>query len=292
MLPKEKYINPFTDFGFKKLFGSEFNKELLIDFLNQVLGEREHIQELSYLNTEVQGRSLVDRKAVFDLFCENERGEKFIIELQNVRQKFFKDRSIYYSSLLQQDQAPQGGGWDYRLKAVYTIGILNFTFPDHQDGRYVREIQLMDRETHEIFYNKLTFIYLEMPNFRKREEELTSHFDKWMYVLKNLSRLQDRPRALQEKIFERLFSAAEIARLDPTEMKAYDESLKVLWDNYSIIETAKEEGREEGRLEGREEGREESRVEIAREMKKEGLPVAQIARFTGLSVEAVEKLGK
>src|SRR5690554_6198168 len=117
MLPKEKYINPFTDFGFKKLFGSEFNKELLIDFLNQVLGEREHIKKLSYLNTEVQGRSLVDRRAVFDLFCENERGEKFIIELQNVRQKFFKDRSIYYSALLLQNQAPKGGGLGLQIKS-------------------------------------------------------------------------------------------------------------------------------------------------------------------------------
>jgi predicted transposase/invertase (TIGR01784 family) len=243
-----------------------------------VLGEREQIHELTYLNTEVQGRTLVDRKAVFDLHCENEKGERFIIELQNVRQQFFRDRSIYYSSLPLQEQAPKGGGWDYRLKAVYTIGILNFVFPDHQEGRYMREIQLMDRETHEIFYDKLTFIYLEMPNFRKKEEELKSHFDKWMYVLKNLSKLQDRPRALQERIFERLFSAAEIARLDPIEMKAYDESLKVLWDNYSIVETAKEEGREE------------RDVEIAREMKKEGLAVSQIARLTSLSEEHIEKL--
>src|SRR5690606_39914011 len=111
----------------------------------------------------------------------------------------------------------------------------------------------MDMETHEIFYDKLTFMYLEIPNFRKREEELESLFDKWMYVLKNLSRLQDRPRALQEKIFKRLFSAAEIAKLNPQEMKAYDESLKGLWDNHSIIETAKEEGREEGTEKGRDE---------------------------------------
>src|SRR5690554_4404622 len=141
--------------------------------------------------------------------------------------------------------------WDYKLKAVYTIGILNFSFPDLRDGRYMREVQLIDRETHEIFYDKLTFIYLEMPNFRKEESELESHFDKWMYVLKNLSRLQDRPPALQERVFERLFSAAEIARLNPTEMKAYDESLKVLWDNYSIVETAKQEGIEEGMEKGR-----------------------------------------
>lgn len=99
MLSQTKYINPFTDFGFKKLFGSEFNKELLIDFLNQVLGEREHIYDLTYLNTENQGRTSADRKAIFDLHCEDEKGERFIIELQNVRQQFFKDRSIYYAAL-------------------------------------------------------------------------------------------------------------------------------------------------------------------------------------------------
>jgi predicted transposase/invertase (TIGR01784 family) len=123
MASKEKYINPFTDFGFKKIFGSEYNKELLIDFLNQVLGERERIQDLTYMNTENQGKTQWDRKAVFDLYCENERGEKFIIELQNVAQLYFKDRSIFYASFPIQEQASKGKDWDYYLKAVYTIGI-------------------------------------------------------------------------------------------------------------------------------------------------------------------------
>src|SRR5690606_34386145 len=172
MLPREKYINPFTDFGFKKLFGSAFNKELLIDFLNQVLAEREQIHDLTYLNTETQGRTSSDRKAVFDLHCENDRGDRFIIELQNIGQLFFRDRSIYYASLPLQEQAPRGGNWDYCLKAVYTIGILNFVLPDLQGPRYKREIRLMDQATYEIFYDKLTFIYLEMPNFQKKEDEL------------------------------------------------------------------------------------------------------------------------
>jgi predicted transposase/invertase (TIGR01784 family) len=191
MAHKEKYINPFTDFGFKKLFGSEYNKELLIDFLNQVLGERERIQDLTYLNSENQGKTEWDRKAVFDLYCENERGEKFIIELQNVNQLYFKDRSIFYASFPIQEQAPKGKDWNYYLKAIYTIGILNFSFPDQSSKeRYLREIQLVDKETLEVFYEKLTFIYLEMPKFKKGEEDLVTHFDKWMYVLKNLSKIR------------------------------------------------------------------------------------------------------
>jgi hypothetical protein len=117
------------------------------------------------------------QKAVFDLYCENERGEKFIIELQNVSQLFFKDRIIFYASFPIQEQAPKGKDWDYYLKAVYTIGILNFSFPDQSNReRYLREIQLLDKQTFEVFYDKLTFISLEMPKFRKGEAELINPF--------------------------------------------------------------------------------------------------------------------
>ena len=280
---KEKYINPFTDFGFKKLFGTEFNKELLIDFLNQVLGDRERIQDLTYLNTENLGNTETDRKAIFDLYCENEKGEKFIIELQNVKQQYFKDRSIYYSTFPIQSQAPKGREWDYYLKAVYTIGILNFSFPDKSEQeRFLREVQLVDTATQEVFYDKLMFIYLEMPKFRKTEEDLISQFDKWMYVLKNLHRLHDRPVKLQEKVFEKLFSEAEIAKLNSEDMKAYEESLKVYRDNYSIIETAKNEGRLEGAS--------KREVEIARELKRNGVAVDLIEKTTGLTKEQIEKL--
>ena len=272
---KERYINPFTDFGFKKLFGTEFNKELLIDFLNNVLGHRERIQDLTYLNTENLGNAETDRKAIFDLYCENEKGEKFIIELQNVKQQYFKDRSIFYSTFPIQSQAPKGKEWDYYLKAVYTIGILNFSFPDQSEQeRFLREVQLIDKDTNEVFYDKLMFIYLEMPKFRKSEDELISQFDKWMYVIKNLHRLQDKPVKLQEKVFEKLFSEAEIAKLNSEDMKAYEESLKVYRDNYNVIETAKSD----------------TRTEIAKRLKNKGIDFETIAETTGLSKEQIEKL--
>lgn len=174
----EKYINPFTDFGFKKLFGSEFNKELLVDFLNNVLSGRERITELTYLNTEKQGITEIDRRAFFDLYCKNDRDERFIIEIQNVFQQNFKERSLYYATFPIQEQAERGKDWDYELKAVYTIAILNFTLDDKNSGRYKREIQLIDKETQEIFYEKLSFIYLEVPNFNKSVDELKHSFDK------------------------------------------------------------------------------------------------------------------
>ena len=121
------YINPLTDFGFKKLFGEEPNKDLLISFLNTLLPERHQIAELQYTKNEYQGVSPVDRRAIFDLNCMSSSGERFIVELQKVKQRYFKDRSLYYSTFAIQEQAKQGD-WDYKLSTVYTIGILDGSY--------------------------------------------------------------------------------------------------------------------------------------------------------------------
>ncbi len=185
MALQDKYINPFTDFGFKKLFGSEPNKDLLIDFLNQVLPGKHKIKDLTYARTEQLGSSEADRKAIFDLYCVGENGERFIVEMQKAKQNYFKDRGVYYSSFPIQEQAKKGD-WNYQLAAVYLVGILDFTFSEDEAEREVRhEVQLKDHKCR-VFYDKLTYIYLEMPNFSKAEEELQSNFDKWMYVLQQL----------------------------------------------------------------------------------------------------------
>ena len=300
MYSKGKYINPFTDFGFKKLFGTETNKELLIDFLNQVMGNREQIRDLTYLNTENLGKTEADRKAVFDLYCENQQGDRFIIELQNVPQTYFKDRSVFYATFPIHQQAPKGKDWDYRLKAVYKIGILNFRFRDKADAgdRYFREVQLLDKQTFEVFYEKLTFIYLEMPCFKKPASQLVTHFDKWLYVLKNLQKLRARPPQLQEKIFEKLFSEAEIAKLNPEEMKTYQESLKVYRDNQNAMDYMLQKGKEEGLKKGMRQGLQQGlqqgasskALEIAKRLKEKGLSFAEIAETTGLAEEQVAKL--
>ena len=201
---KDRYINFFTDFGFKKLFGFEPSKDLLIDFLNEILkGKEAPIKDLTFQRNEHLGISELDRKAIFDLYCESESGEKFIVELQKAKQKFFKDRSLFYATFPIQEQA-QRGDWDFRLKSVYTIGILDFVFDeDKDDDKFFYDIRLTEQETKKVFCDKLVFIYLEMPKFNKTEEELESRFDKWLFAIKNLSRLDDIPGTLRENIFER-----------------------------------------------------------------------------------------
>ncbi len=281
MALQDKYINPFTDFGFKKLFGSEPNKDLLIDFLNQVLPDKHKVKDLTYARTEQLGNTEADRKAIFDLYCIGENGERFIVEMQKAKQNYFKDRSVYYSSFPIQEQAKKGN-WDYQLSNVYTVGILDFIFSEDAAEQEVRhEVQLKDQNCR-VFYDKLTYIYLEMPNFKKAESELQNNFDKWMYVLQQLPYLQNRPQALQDRVFQKLFEAAEIAKFSPEEKVKYEESLKYYRDLKNVIDTSFDEGKAEGK--------EERNVEIARQMKSEGEAIEKIIRYTGLSKVDIEKL--
>ena len=256
-LNKDRYINPFTDFGFKKLFGEECNKELLLNFLNELLHKKEgRIVSISYLNSEKLGFVKDSRKAVFDIFCENEKGEMFIVEMQKARQNFFKDRTLFYSASAITQQAPAKAVWQFALKAVYIIAILDFVFEDnkHDLDKYRYDVMLTDIETHEIFYDKLTFIYLEMPKFNKSIDELKTRFDKWLYVIKNLAELEDIPEKLRERIFKKMFAAAEIAQLSKEEYWQYLDNYTSDNDWKNCMNTAKREGREKGKAEGLAEG--------------------------------------
>jgi predicted transposase/invertase (TIGR01784 family) len=299
----EKYINPFTDYGFKRLFGEEPSKELLLDFLNELLKQEQgRITHLTYLKSDQLGSSEDERKAVFDLYCENERGEKFIVELQKTKQKFFKDRTVYYSTFPIREQAKRGSDWNFELNAVYTIAILDFVFDEDkaEKDKFRYDVKLTDIETCKVFYDKLTFIYLEMPKFSKPLSALTTHFDKWMYVLRNLNKLDRVPDELREGIFLKLFELAEIARFSPKEAEAYEESLKSYRDLKNSLDTAREEGIIQGRQEGREEGRQEGREEGRQEgielvlkvidLSKSGKNIDEIASQVGISKERVTEI--
>ena len=212
-MTKEKYINPYTDFGFKKLFGTEMNKDLLISFLNALFNGREQeITDVEYLNAEHLGEGYGDRRAVFDVYCKTADGSRFIVEMQKA--------------------------------------------------------------------------------------ELETMFDKWMFVLHNLGRLLDRPKALQDRVFKKLFEQAEIAHYSETERRQYFESQKEYWDYYSTMQTALNKGRAEGLKQGRAEGRAEGfaegeaneRIKNAINLKANGVPSELIAKSLGISIEEIEGL--
>ncbi len=277
---KAKYVNPFTDFGFKKIFGEEASKPLLLDFLNALLPEQNKIANLSFKNNEQLGQTEADRKAIYDIYCETEGGEKFIVELQKARQNYFKERTIYYSTFPIREQAEKGE-WNYSLRAVYCIGILDFTFDDYESepekSEVVHTIKLKNQNG-KVFFDKLTYIYLEMPNFKKPEANLGTRLDKWLYFIKHLEDFQTIPEIFKDEVFKQAFEKAELAKLGQAELENYEMNLKIYRDFKNTITTAFDEGKVEGKM------------EVARALKYNGVPVGIIVVSTGLSEKDIEEL--
>ena len=293
---EERYISLLTDFGFKRIFGTKPNKDLLINFLNSLFEGEQVIKDVRYLNSEHIGVVFAERKAIFDVYCENEHGEKFIVEMQNAYQKYFKDRSLFYSTFPIREQAPKGSDWNFKLDHVYTVALLNFDLDEEAFDKddINHDVGLLDKKTFKVFNDKLTFKYVEIAKFDKQEKDLITLYDKWLYVLKNLSYLDKRPAALKEKIFSKLFEEAEIAKFSSAELREYEDSLKAYRDVKNSIDTALEKGRAEGREEGRAEGRAEGErgmaLLIARKLLAQGMDVKTVADMTGLSEEELDRL--
>jgi predicted transposase/invertase (TIGR01784 family) len=272
-----KFINPYTDFGFKKLFGEEGNKDLLIDFLNQLLPAHHQIAEVNFRNPESLADVSADRKAIFDIHCKALSGETFIVEMQKAKVKYFKDRSLFYVTFPIRDQA-QRGEWNFKIEPIYFVAILDFEYDEAEEKRkFLREVALKDQDG-EVFFDKLQFRFLQMPLFRKQAHELETKFDKWCYFLKNLESFDHIPAILNEPIFQKAFETAELANLSYEQRNTYEENLIQYWGIKSALDTAVEEAIEEQIL------------IFAQRLIKRNRPSQEIAEDTGLSLAQVEKL--
>ena len=275
---EERYISLLTDFGFKRIFGTAMNKDLLICFLNSLFNGRQVVKDVSYLNPEHVGDVYTDRRAIFDVYCEGENGEKFIVEMQNAYQTYFKDRSLFYSTFPIREQA----------------ALLNFDMNEEafEKEKIRHSVQLCDTATHKVFYDKLEFIYVEIAKFNKSLEELETLYDKWLYALKNLYKLTQRPKELCDKVFDRLFEEAEIAKFTPQELREYEASKIAYRDIKNSVDTAKREGIAEGMEKGMKKGMEKKSLEIAKKMLTKGMDEATVMEITGLTAELIQQLSK
>lgn len=246
------YIDPLTDFGFKRIFGTEPHKELLIAFLNSIFNGQKLITELSFSKTEYKGDTANGGGAVFDLLCTGSNGEKFIIEVQRSNQKNFKERSLFYTSRLISDLAPKGKRhlWNYELPEVYLVALLeDFELEAFSAGSVLHNVGLCSAGSGVRFYDKLGFIYIELRKFVKPEAALKTDLEKWLYVLKNLAQMKKMPVFLRKTIFQKLFHIAEYSNLTKEEKMLYDKSLKHKWDHANVLRYAREEGVQKGREE-------------------------------------------
>ena len=263
-----KFINPFTDYGFKKIFGQDFNKDFLIDFLNVLLEGERHIVDINYVDKELLPSVKSERGIIYDVFCTTDTGEHIIVEMQN---------RIHYS-----------------LVPVYGIYFMNWEFPEGNKGKLRTDVGLTDLSTGKLFTDRMRMIFIQIPLMTKEEEECETDFERWIYVLKNMETLTRMPFAAQKAIFDRLGSIAEIEAMDEPERSMYDESLRIYRDSLAVArgewERGRQEGRQQGRQEGRQEGRVESALEIAKNMKLLGLDIPTICKATRLTQEQIEKL--
>lgn len=326
-----KFINPFTDIGFKRIFGQEISKPLIIDFLNSLMEGEEHIEDITFLDKEQPALYEDDRSLIYDIYCRTERGHNIIVEMQNKSQPYFKNRSIYYVSEAIARQGERGSSWQYAIDAVYLVAFLNFC-PIDFDKKFRTDVTLTDKETHKMFSDKVRMTFMQLPLFDKEADNCDNDFDKWIYVLKNMETLTRLPWAAKSSVFQRLEQIADVASLTKRERMKYDEGLRKYRDTLSVLEGAKQdglaegralgramghaeglaegraegrqeglaEGRQEGRQEGLAEGRAEGRAEGANSEKQDtvnrllaaGTSIDVIAIATGLSKEEIEKLIK
>lgn len=274
----EKYINPFTDFGFKRLFGTEANKDILIHFLNSILEEEEPIISVTYENPENLGIRPHDRRAIFDIYCTTADGSHIIVEMQNGRQEQFIERSIYYTAQAI-NAAAKKGKWNYEIPRIYTVAILYFHSQDFVGSpAFKHTVRLCDLDTKLEFSDKVTLIYLEAKKFNKNIDQLDTLTDKWMYVIKNMYKLDEYPTKLKDAIFKKIFDESRVAAFNDAELMEYEDSLKVLRDNQNIVDTAYHEGETERTF------------EISRNLKALGQSNEIISKATGLSHEEIDKL--
>ncbi len=284
-----KFINPFTDIGFKKIFGQEVSKDLLIDFLNNLLKGERVINDVRFLDKEQLGFYDDDRSLIYDVLCETPGGERIIVEMQNRSQPYYKRRSIYYAAQAVVRQGERGKGWQYDVKAVYCISFLNFQQNDISE-RFRVDVTLMDMETKQSFSELLRLIYLQLPLFTKDYTECENDFERWICVLKDMDIMNRLPDAAKNSVFKKLAEIGELSSLTYEERLKYDDALKRYRDTIAVMEGQKQEGFREGMEKGIEKGIEKGKVEIARNLKNDGIPLDVIARNTGLSIEEIEKL--
>ena len=251
----ENYINPLTVFGINRLFNTESNKDLLIDFLNAIIGltDNNHICDVQLLKPEQLDTMEIDRNSVFDVYCKTKRGEYIIVEMYNEPAIFFWDRKFFYSAFPIRDQILSRKKWKFKLDAVYAIGLLCFCFCDGQedDGCYLHKVPLKDMEAQAI-HEKLTYVFVELPKFKKKETELKTQLDKWLYVLDNLSEFEKQPTVLSGKIFDKLFQVTDTTKFTANKIQAYSFSEKYYLDYVNSIRTAEEEGKRKGEHEDHE----------------------------------------
>lgn len=298
MLKKFKYADLLDDDVFKLVFGQESTKDVMIEFLNQVISDR-NIIDLEFIDKEMHPIDRSRKSSVYDMFCKTDDGSRIVVEIQRRKQSTYAERALYYSTFQIGRQVDAGSG-DYDFCPVYVISILDFSIDQNEGISDVRTVYRLYEETSgRLLTDRLTFIFIELSKFRKVAEELDGNILEGMYFcFKNMSMLKDRPDALEHSVFKKIFEASELIGMDEETRSKIIEKMtterdlrnQMAYARKEAIEEGLAEGREIGLAEGRAEGREIERRVLAKKLLKKGISPEDVCELTGLSVEELVQL--
>lgn len=283
---KFKYLNLMTDYGFKAFLGDANNTDLLIQFLNDLFEGEKNISHIQLMDKEILGTTIYNKNGILDILCEGQDNDEFIIEIQRVKQPFFKDRSVFYTSARIHDNAPkgliEGNKWNYEQKPVYFIGLLDFEMEDSKPDQYRKVVRLCDVKDGAVFYNKVTYIYLELPKFAEvapdKAGKRLSSLEKWLFMIKNLHNLTTLPDFLQKAPFKKVLKIAEIRNMSDDQKREYELSLRKLWDENGIRQGGYNDGFDSGFEKGVELAEKMQRINIKNILETGRLSITQIAQ--------------
>ena len=269
-----RYANILLDYWFKRSFGNESGKRLMILTLREILPEVD-IEDITYGNKEHPNPFPDSHGVIFDIECTSSDGSRFIVEVQLARQGWFMERALFYSSFAIQEQVMRGQD-SYEFMPVYFIGLMDFELHPADDGRFVYRYNLLDVKTGELMTDRVGYTFLELPKVRTISDKSTN-LEKLCYALHNMTGLRSRPPEMAAEIFELLFDSAEIAKFTAEEKVKYEYDMTTERDIRNQIAYSREEGLAEGLLKGRAEGKAEERRLIAQKLKERGFSDEEMA---------------
>ena len=275
---KFKYADLLNDEVFKLVFGRESTKDVMIEFLNQVILDRK-IVDLEFIDKEMHPIERDAKGTVYDMFCKTDDGSRIIVEVQRRKQPFYPERALYYSTFQIQRQVEAGAEY-YDFLPVYVVSILDFKMDDDPDANAVRTAyRLYEEASHKLLTDRVTFIFIELPKFTKTVEELDGNILEGMYFcFKNMTELESRPEVLDHQIFTKIFDVTELYNMDQDTRDKVLENMTTERDLRNQMTYAREEGHVE------------ERAKNAKNLRDLGVDPEIIAKATGLTVEEIRNL--
>lgn len=291
-----KYLDPKNDIAFKKIFGTEKNKDILIHFLNDILNfsQENQIEDIQFLSPVQNPDIAAKKQSIVDVLCTDKQGIKYIIEMQVARYKGFEKRAQYYAARVYGSQANSGDKY-YNLKEIIFIAIANCEiFPNKAD--YKSDHVILDRKTHEHDLKDFYFTFIELPKFHKRKEELVTIEDKWCYFFKHAHETteQDLQKIVgTDEVIRRAYAELDKFYWTEQELLVYEEIKKIDMDNMAVMDQkiyeAEVRGESRGEARGIEKGVQKGKIEVAKNLLRNGMEINLVVQATGLSEDQIKQ---